>query len=116
MVTGFAAILLVGIAGAGIAELIRVGRALREGKPPKGREWLASAIYTLLGGGAVLYGWDTEKHAIEIATLGAAFPLLFSTAIGALTTHSANAPVTPGTNRTLADYLGSRFETETAVA
>jgi hypothetical protein len=95
--------------GALAAELIRIGAAFREGKPPKFREYVASVIYILLGAGAALFGWDNEQSAFKVAVLGAAFPLLFSAAINTATSSESRRSGKAQRRRSLGDYLAGRF-------
>src|SRR5690606_18046881 len=85
MVQGLVPTMLVGMLGALIAELIRLVPALRAGRPPQRLEYLASVIMVVLGAGAALLGWDTPQPAYKVAVLGAAFPLLFTASVSALT-------------------------------
>ena len=112
--TGFLATLLVGMLGGFIAEAIRVAAAFREDKPPARNEWIASLLHVLLGGGVVLYGWEDERALLELATMGAAFPLLFSAAVRATTDPKQNGRQVPrsstgNASRRLVDYLAGRF-------
>lgn len=92
MVEGFVSTFLVCLVGGVLGEAIRILGLLREGKRPNTSEWLASAGLALLGAGAVLYGWDTPRPAIELATLGAAFPTIFSAGIRAAVPPSSQPP------------------------
>jgi hypothetical protein len=111
MVVGFWPTVLLGVLGGLITELIRIGGAFRADKPPAGRQYLASAIFTLLGAGAVLYGWNTEQPALEVATVGAAFPLLFSAATSALTSPPGGAALSADRRQPwrVADWIAWRF-------
>jgi hypothetical protein len=117
MVQGLWPTLLIGLAGGMIAELIRIAEVLRANRGPTPRETLASVIMAFLGSGAVLYGYDAPQAALKVATLGAAFPLLFSAAVRDTTTpsrpqrrtRSASRDGQPGHGRTLSDYLAGRF-------
>lgn len=84
MIVGFWPTAILGMVGGLVTELIRIGGAFRAGKPPAAGQYIASVIFTLLGAGVLLYGWNDERPALEIATLGAAFPLLFSAATSAV--------------------------------
>jgi len=109
MVEGFWPVLLVGLLGGLIAEVIRVAGAFREKKPPEGAEYIASALFAALGAGAVLYGWD-KKLAIEVATLGAAFPVLFAAAVrAAKPPENTGALRDPEAGRPIGEYIAGRF-------
>lgn len=83
MIRGLLPTMLVGALGGLLAETLRILPAFREGKGPTGREYAVSLIYVAVGAGAALYGWGSERPAIEIAVLGAAFPSLFAAGVGA---------------------------------
>jgi hypothetical protein len=104
MVEGAVPVILLGILGGIIAELIKIGTALKSGTTPTGPELIASGIFALLGAGAVLYGTGS-KSMIEVAQVGAAFPLLFSAGAAALTQNPNNARA----GRTLVDYISFRM-------
>lgn len=108
-VSGFWPVLAVGIVGALIAELLRIAGMYREGGLPKRKgEYLISALYVVLGGGAVFYGID-DRAALEVATLGAAFPALFAAGIRAATEPKETAPPTNlPTKGSLVAYAASR--------
>lgn len=80
MIQGVVPTILAGVLGALLAELIRILPLLKQGKPPRGWELLASLVQVALGAGAVLFGWD-EQPILQVAVTGAAFPLLFSAAV-----------------------------------
>jgi hypothetical protein len=110
MIHGVGPTILVGVLGALLAELIRILPAIRQSKPPRGWELLASLLQIALGAGAALFGWD-EQSALQVAVTGAAFPLLFSAAI-----NSAKPSGDGGSGqdvafggRSASDYLASRF-------
>jgi hypothetical protein len=113
MVTGFWATLGVGVLGGFIAELIRVLSAFRLNRPPRRFEYWVSLGYVLLGAGAVFYGWSSKQAAIEVATLGAAFPALFAAGVRAAAPPPSPtpslAPEAPGVHRSLLQFLASRF-------
>jgi hypothetical protein len=77
-----------------LGEAIRILGAVREGRPPQRSEWIVSAGFAMLGAAGVLYGWETERPAIELATLGAAFPTLFAAGIRAASRPGARDSVT----------------------
>jgi hypothetical protein len=111
MIHGFVPTMLIGIVGALLAEVIRALPAIREGKPPRGWELVASLFQVMLGGGAVLFGWEQEQSALQVAVMGAAFPLLFAAAV-----NGAKPPSGGSTGRDVAfgersasDYLAGRF-------
>lgn len=130
-ISGFWQTLLVGMVGALISEFIRILGAFRAGTPPAGlAEYIVSLGYVALGGGLVLYG-IAERTAIEAATLGAAFPMLFSAAVRATTQPARTssppedemtsppedksldafaAPRALFSHRSVTDYAASRFE------
>ncbi|GAA2608125.1 hypothetical protein [Paractinoplanes durhamensis] len=111
MIEGFVPTLLVGIVGAFLAEVIRVLPAVRKGKPPRGWDLVASLLQVVLGGGAVLFGWDQEQSALKVAVMGAAFPLLFSAAVDGAKPPSgghSGRDVAHG-ERSVADYFAGRF-------
>ncbi|MEV6345614.1 hypothetical protein [Actinoplanes sp. NPDC051851] len=111
MIQGFVPTLLAGIAGAFLAEVIRALPAIRKGKPPRGWELVASLFQVVLGGGAVLFGWDGEQSALQVAVMGAAFPLLFAAAVDGATPPSGGRTgrdVARG-GRSVIDYLAGRF-------
>jgi hypothetical protein len=109
MVSGLWPTIAIGMLGALIAELLRVTPALRANKWPAGGEIAVSVIYILLGGGAALLGWEEPQRAFTVAVLGAAFPLIFASAV------KASAPAkrrTRGNNQpdtNVLDYAASRF-------
>lgn len=71
-----------------LAEVIRILPAIRKEHDAIGsREILVSVIYSIIGGGAVLFGWSDPQRAISVAVIGAAFPSLFSNAV-----RAASAP------------------------
>lgn len=109
-VEGVAAVVGLGILGGAVTEILRVLAYMREhNKIPGGVNLVTSVIYALLGAGVVLYGTD-GKGALEIAHLGAAFPLLWSAGVrvaaggggGGGTLDSAREP-------TWLEYTGWRF-------
>ena len=111
MIEGFVPTLLVGIIGAFLAEVIRALPAIRKGKPPRGWELVGSLVQVALGGGTVLFGWDQEQSALQVAVMGAAFPLLFSAAVDGAKPPSgvgSGRDVAHG-ERSVADYLAGRF-------
>ena len=95
MVHGLWQTALVGVVGALLAELIRIGSALRTGKPPGRMELAASAVFVALGAGAALFGWAIPQPAQRVAVLGAAFPLLFSASINTVTAKEERRSATP---------------------
>jgi len=103
-VEGFLPIFITGIVGGAIAEVIKIATALRAGTAPSTMELVASVIFALVGGGVVLYGTGA-KPALEVAHLGAAFPLLFSAAVAVLTQPR---DTTRGT-RNITDYISFRM-------
>lgn len=104
MVEGTVPIILMGILGGIIAELIKIATALKSGKSLTSSELIASVIFALLGAGAVLHGTAAQPM-LEVAQLGAAFPLLFSAGAAALTQTRNNARG----DRSLADYVSFRM-------
>jgi hypothetical protein len=92
LIRGFAPTLLVCLLGGILGETIRILGAVREGRPPKGSEWIVSLGFAALGAAGVLYGWDTERPAIELATIGAAFPTLFAAGVRAATGPGVSSP------------------------
>ena len=111
MIHGFVSTMVVGWVGALLAEVIRALPAIREGKPPKGWELVASGIQIALGGAAVLFGWDKDQSALQVAVMGAAFPLLFSAAVNGIKPPdggSGGRDVAHG-DRSAWDYLAGRF-------
>ena len=95
MVHGLWQTALVGVVGALLAELIRIGSALRTGKPPGRMELAASAVFVALGAGAALFGWAIPQPAQRVAVLGAAFPLLFSASINTVTAKEPRRSAAP---------------------
>lgn len=81
MITGIVATALWGVIGALAAELIRLSARLKRGDLPSGLELLGALISVLLGAGSVIYGWTAPRPPLELATLGAAFPLVFAAAV-----------------------------------
>ncbi len=94
MIRGFVPTLLVCLLGGILGEAIRILGAVREGRPPRGSEWFVSVGFAMLGAGGVLYGWDTERPAIQLAMIGAAFPTLFAAGVRALSSPGAPNPAT----------------------
>jgi uncharacterized membrane protein YeaQ/YmgE (transglycosylase-associated protein family) len=112
MIHGVLSTIFVGMAGAFLAELIRVLPAIRAGKPPTGWELIAAAIQILLGAGACLFGWEQDQPILKVAVMGAAFPLLFSAAVNGAkpaTTSGGGQDVAAGGARSALDYLAGRF-------
>jgi hypothetical protein len=109
MIHGLLSTVLVGMLGGLIAEVLRIVPALRLGKPPGRWELLVSLIMVLLGGGAALFGWDTPQAAIKVAVTGAAFPLLFSTAVGAAKGEGGTGGDVAAYGRSALDYVAGRF-------
>ncbi len=109
MISGFWPTIAVGVLGAFFAEVLRIVPVLKKNKFPSSGEISVSLIYTLLGGGAVLLGWDEPQRAFTVAVLGAAFPLLFSSAVKATAPagRSTRGNSRPGAE--LLDYAASRF-------
>src|ERR1035437_8476661 len=95
MVHGLWQTALVGVVGALLAELIRIGSALRMGKPPGRMELAASAVFVALGAGAALFGWTAAQPVQRGAGLGAAFPLLFSASINTVTAKEQRRSAAP---------------------
>jgi hypothetical protein len=95
MVHGLWQTALVGVVGALLAELIRIGSALRTGKPPGRMELAASAVFVALGAGAALFGWTAAQPVQRVAVLGAAFPLLFSASINTVTAKEQRRSAAP---------------------
>ncbi len=73
---------LLGMLGAAIPEVLRVIAALKKGRGPGGRDWLASGLLVLLGAGVLLFG-QAVGNPLQIAVTGAAFPQLFSGLVAA---------------------------------
>jgi hypothetical protein len=110
MVDGVWPTILVGAVGGLISQVIYIATALRANKAPTRLELLGSLLLAFLGAGAVLYGTD-ERSFLETATLGAAFPLLFGSAVRAIT----EAPPSGGVlgskrhrSRTVLDWISGR--------
>src|SRR5580658_2285008 len=72
--------ILGGLLGGVITQIIQVAGAFKAGRPPKLDQWIASVLTTLLGAGAVLYG-DKHESLLTVASLGAAFPLVFQSLV-----------------------------------
>ncbi|KOX07676.1 hypothetical protein ADK66_19005 [Micromonospora sp. NRRL B-16802] len=110
MVHGLLSTMAIGWIGALLAELIRTLPAIRQGRPPRGWELVASLIQVALGAGAVLFGWERDQSALQVAVMGAAFPLLFSAAV-----NGAKPPAGSGGHdvafgeRSAWDYLAGRY-------
>lgn len=106
MVSGFWPTVLLGVGGGAISEAIRIAGALRANNPPTRNQLIASLIFTLLGAGVLLYGWDEEQAVMKVAMLGAAFPLLFTAGVAA-----ASGPKRSGGegSTSLSRYLSYRF-------
>lgn len=109
MIHGLISTMLIGMLGGLFAELIRIVPALRMGRPPGGWEIVASLIMVVLGGGACLFGWDSPQPILKVAVMGAAFPLLFSAAVGAAKGESNGGGDVAAVGRSLGDYLTGRF-------
>lgn len=108
-ITGFWPILLVGVLGALISELIRIAGALRSGTRPTALEYIASAIYVALGAAVVLFiDPKSSPTALQVALTGAAVPLLFSNGIKAVVGPSGARPEAVRTVPLL-DWLAGRF-------
>jgi uncharacterized membrane protein YeaQ/YmgE (transglycosylase-associated protein family) len=108
MIHGLVSTMVVGWIGALLAEVIRALPAIRQGRPPTGGELAASLIQVAIGGAAVLFGWDKDQPALQVAVMGAAFPLLFSAAVDAAKPSSGGRDVAFG-DRSVWDYLAGRF-------
>jgi hypothetical protein len=109
MIHGVVPTILVGVLGAFLAELIRILPAIRQAKPPRGWELVASLIQIALGAGAALFGWD-DQSPLQVAVTGAAFPLLFSAAVnGAKSGDGSSGQDVAFGNRSASDYLAGRF-------
>lgn len=110
MIHGLISTLMVGVLGAAAAEVIRVIPALRKGIPPNRWELVASFLLIMLGAGAALFGWEEPQSAWKIAVLGAAFPLLFSSSVDALTSRKATGTGDVGVKyRSIPDYVAGRY-------
>src|SRR5690348_12245156 len=107
MISGFWQTLVAGMVGGGISELIRIGGAYHANVSPSAKQWIASIIFTVLGAGAVLYGWEDKQAPLKVATLGAAFPLLFTAGVAALTTPKNDSHGDRSVS--VKDYLSYRF-------
>jgi hypothetical protein len=105
MVEGLVATAILGIVGGAIAELIKVATAFKSGTPPSANQWIASIIFALLGAAVVLEGTGQRTY-LEVAQLGAAFPLFFSGLVAAATQTPANNRA--GT-RSVTDYISFRM-------
>ena len=108
MISGVVPTILAGVLGAFLAELIRVLPLLKQGKPPRGWELLASVIQILLGAGAVLFGWE-QQPILQIAVTGAAFPLLFSAAVNGAKPPAGGAGDVSHENPSFWDHIAGRF-------
>ena len=108
-IEGFWPTLLLGALGGLIAELIRIRAAILEGNPPGGVEYFASMLSVVLGAAVVLYGWQQQRTVLEVCQLGAAFPLLFSAGVRAVTTPGDRDLTRSNGARTLVDYVAGRF-------
>ena len=119
-VQGFWPTLAAGLMGGLIGELIRIAEALKDGKGPRGSELLGSLLYAVMGAGVIFYGWDRSRSALELAQLGAAFPLIFSTGVkslrkapprrgGSLVIKGGKRRPPEPLQRSLTDYMTGRF-------
>lgn len=99
-------VVLLGLFGAVVPEVLRVIASLRLNKKPTPMELLASLLVALLGAGVLLF--DIGKSSpLEIAVLGSAFPQLFS---GLVAAAVPPAPTTRGRrSRRVIDYIGWRL-------
>ncbi|SBT40865.1 hypothetical protein [Micromonospora auratinigra] len=109
MISGLWQTIALGILGAFIAELLRITPALKKNRIPTGGEIAVSVIYTLLGGGAALLGWEEPQRAFTVAVLGAAFPLLFSSAVRATAPTGRTRRGNTRPTAELVDYAAGRF-------
>jgi len=110
MIHGLVSTMVVGWIGAFLAEVIRALPAIRKGSPPRGGELIASIIQVAIGGAAALFGWEQDQPALQVAVMGAAFPLLFSAVVNAAKPPGGDRgqDVAYG-DRSVWDYLASRF-------
>jgi hypothetical protein len=107
-VEGLVPIALVGVLGALISEALRIGAYMREkDKLPSGANLASSIIYVIVGAAVVLYGVE-KTSALEVAQLGAAFPLIWSAAVRALVTPPDEG-IAPGATPDVWQYTGWRF-------
>jgi hypothetical protein len=109
-VEGVAAVAGLGILGGAITEILRVVAYMREhNKLPGGLNLITSVVYALLGAGVLFYGTD-GKSSLEVAHLGAAFPLLWSAGVRAVAGGGGGGG-TLDTSRepTWLEYTGWRF-------
>jgi hypothetical protein len=107
-VEGLVPIAVVGMVGALISEALRIGAYLKEkDKLPSGANLLGSVIYVVVGAAVVFYGVE-KQSAIEVAQLGAAFPLIWSAAVRALA-KPPDQGLAPGAEPRFWQYTGWRF-------
>jgi hypothetical protein len=78
------AVLLVGVAGGFVPQVIRAAGAFRAERPPSRNEWVASCILATLGAGALLSGTH-DRQAWDVFLQGALFPALASMLLQAIT-------------------------------
>lgn len=91
MVEGLVATALVGMAGGLVLEAIHVAGALKADSAPTRRQLLGSIILIALGAGVLVYGTDSRPP-LEVMTMGAAFPALFTGAVRALEPRDEGPP------------------------
>ncbi len=111
MVDTATGIALLGILGGIITEALRIAAYLRETNAFPGLPNLvASIVYAAFGAGVLLYGVE-ERSYLETAQLGAAFPLLWSAGVRALTPPPENGGVTEraGAEPSWLEYAAFRF-------
>ena len=84
MLDSWWAVLLVGVVGGIVPEVIRWVAAFRAERPPSRNEWVASFLLATLGARALLSG-SHERQAFDVFLQGALFPSLASMLLQAVT-------------------------------
>lgn len=97
-----------GMVGAAVPEVLRVVSALRAGRWPSGKEYVASILLVFLGWGALFFKPDPSDH-LEAAVLGAAFPQLFSSAVAAAAPPKSTDRSSKWNARSVMDYIAWRI-------
>lgn len=118
-VQGLWTILLVGVLGGLVAELIRIGSALRSGTRPDLADVGGSVIYVALGALVIFYvPLDVPQNGLEVLIAGAAVPAVFPAALKLATGQQkvaapAIAPPAPApessAEHSWLDYMSSNF-------
>jgi drug/metabolite transporter (DMT)-like permease len=99
--------ILGGLLGGVLTQIIQIAGAFKAGRPPKADQWIASAITALLGAGAVLYG-DKHQSLLTVASIGAAFPLVFQSLVASAAAKREAQAAEVTTSRTWPDWVSGR--------